>query len=576
MMLKDKDRRVSLQYEDYDDYYGLEVSKDRKSSVFGEVNRMPLKTANFNVYAPNVSSSNSSQLLDIVNALSDSFKATSYSSSIHFEPTGCEWKVILTDKGLNKNDKNNYWIHGMVLDGEDDITHKVFLSLIEPTKSTIALKYGQSEKRALKYFESMRCIVHKMLCRLEFPDFPEGNSGKSFRSVYQLNEKLSNGSYGVVFQGRHRETDKKVAVKSINRKKLTAEEDAAIFSEVAIMANMNHPNIIKVIDFFEEKDHYLIVMEYLEGGDLFGRIGRKNAYNESDAKKCSAILLDAINYCHSNSVAHLDLKTQNLVLTSENDDTQIKLIDFGFSQRVFGHNSLTRCYGTPSFVAPEIISNQSYDERADMWSVGVIIYVLLSGELPFTGMDIPQLYKNVLKEKVEFKGSSWKNVSQDAKKLILGLLDKNPDTRLTAEQAISSSWFQKTVKNFRSVYQLNEKISNGSYSDVFQGRHRDTNGKVTVNCINRKKLSSEEDAAIFSQVETMVNMKHQNAVKIIDFFEEKGHYLVVMKYQEGGDLFDQIGRKKVYNYNENDKLKTISAIIVPNRVVCKPLIANSA
>jgi len=450
MLKENKNERISLQYNDFE-CNELKVHKNITSSVFSRMIQEPRKTASFNVYTSNISSKHSSQLLDIVCALSESFEAKSYSSSVYFEPKGCEWKVILADESQNKNDINNYWIHGMVLDRGDNITHKVSMSLIKPKKSVIAFDNGQKDSWALKYFENICHTVQKMLYRLEFPNFPEGNSGKTFRSVYQLNEKLSKGSYGVVYQGTHRKTDKKVAVKCIKQKNLSADEDAAILSEVAIMANMKHQNIVKVIDFFEENGHYLIVLEYLEGGDLFDRIGRRKVYNENDARKCSAILLDAINYCHSNSIAHLDLKPQNLVLSSKDDDNQIKLVDFGFSQRVFGSNSLTRYYGTPGFVAPEIILHEPYDERADMWSVGVIIYVLLSGELPFSGINKYQLYKNALEGKVEFKGSSWNNISQDAKNLILGLLDKDPNTRLTAKQAISSSWFKKCSETLERI-----------------------------------------------------------------------------------------------------------------------------
>jgi len=236
---------------------------------------------------------------------------------------------------------------------------------------------------------------------------------------------------------------------------LSVEEDAAIFSEVAIMANLNHPNISKVIDFFEENGFYFIILEFFEGGDLHDRIGRRKVYNENDARNCIAILLDAIDYFHTNSVAHLDLKTENLVLTSENNDTKIKLVDFGYSQHVLGRNSLTGYKGTPYFVAPEIIRREPYDERAEMWSIGVITYILLSGEHPFSGT--VTFYRNVLREKVEFKGSIWNNVSQDAKKLILGLLDKNPNTRFTAKQAISGPWLKQKFETSK-IIDLNDSL----------------------------------------------------------------------------------------------------------------------
>lgn len=212
------------------------------------------------------------------------------------------------------------------------------------------------------------------------------------------------------------------------------------------MTNMDHPNIIKCIDFFEEQGHYLMVLEYLEGGDLFDRIGRKAAYSEEDARTCSRALIDSIYYCHSNYVAHLDLKSKNLVLTSPDDDTKIKLIDFGFAQRVTGPNCLTRRCGTPYFVAPEIIRKEAYDERADMWSVGVIVYLLLSGHLPFGGRNAMELFKNVLKGELTFEETNWQHVSPEAKDLVKHLLDTNPETRWTAERAETCAWLKQDSK----------------------------------------------------------------------------------------------------------------------------------
>merc|ERR1712157_52388 len=309
----------------------------------------------------------------------------------------------------------------------------------------------------LTNFESIRYIVQKNLCRLEFPDFPEGNSNKTFYSIYQSNKRLTlkGGSYGTLYHCTHRETGKEVAVKCINRKKIGREEDARIFSEIAILANMKHSSIIKIIDFFEEQGHYFIVLEYLNGPvDLFDRIARRKYYNENDARNYSAILLDAINYCHRNSVAHLHLKPENLVLTSENDDTEIKLVDFRYAQKISGRTCLRRC-STPTFVAPEIICDESYpDERADMWSVGVIIYTLLGGR---------KVYKNALGE-VELKGSSWNNVSHDAKKLVLGLLDRNPNTRMTAKEAISSNWFKQRSEQLKRINLQESRKNLSSYN----------------------------------------------------------------------------------------------------------------
>merc|ERR1719410_2530614 len=137
---------------------------------------------------------------------------------------------------------------------------------------------------AKKVFPVISFGVQKEIARLEFPVFPDSSSGASFKETYQLNEELNVGSFAIVFRGRHRVTGKTVAIKSVNRMKLSPADDAAIFTEVALMSKLDHPHIVKVLDFFEENEWYLIVLEYLAGGDLFDRIGAKSCYSEKDAR----------------------------------------------------------------------------------------------------------------------------------------------------------------------------------------------------------------------------------------------------------------------------------------------------
>lgn len=436
--------RTSLQYADYDDE-GITASKDRMNSKFIGDLSIPIELVSNQVFAPNISNEETSELLSIVSSVSLTFETKEFGKNYHFEPTGCEWKVILPNgpKEEYGDQSTNYWVHCMIVEDGDSLetSFNVEMSLMAPTNDRHVR--ATAERFAKSIFNDLKCAMRKELARLEFPVFPHGPSGVSFRSTYQLNQELNEGSFGVVFRGRHRKTDDVVAVKSINCKKLSPEDDAAIFTEVALMANMDHPHIIKVIDFFEEQGHYLMVLEYLEGGDLFDRIGKKSAYSEDDARTCSKILLESIAYCHANNVAHLDLKSKNLVLTSPDDDTKIKLIDFGFAQRVTGPNCLTRRCGTPYFVAPEIIRKEAYDQRADMWSVGVIIHLLLSGHLPFQGRNAMELFKNVLKGKLDFKETNWSLVSPDAIEVLKHLLDTDPETRWSAERVLSSRWFRQ-------------------------------------------------------------------------------------------------------------------------------------
>lgn len=178
----------------------------------------------------------------------------------------------------------------------------------------------------------------------------------------------------------------------------------------------------------------------MNGGELFDRVVTKSFYNEKEARKVCKILLEAISYCHDRKVAHRDLKPENLLLRSETDDSSIKIADFGFAKVVKSPQSLKTQCGTPGYVAPEILTGTPYDESADMWSVGVILYILLGGYPPFIDDNQRKLFRKIRKGQYEFHEEYWGPVSDDAKNLISNLLCVNPDERLTASTALQSNW----------------------------------------------------------------------------------------------------------------------------------------
>jgi calcium/calmodulin-dependent protein kinase I len=206
-----------------------------------------------------------------------------------------------------------------------------------------------------------------------------------------------------VREGYHRSNGEiSYAVKCINRKKLSEEDEAALLDEVAILKEMEHFHIIRLYDFFEEPSTYYLVMERMRGGELFDRIVAKAYYNEKEARDTCKIVLDAVGHCHKHHVAHRDLKPENLLLLSDTDDSAVKIADFGFAKKVYEKNSLTTQCGTPGYVAPEILEGTPYDERADMWSVGVILYILLGGYPPFIESTQRDLFRKIRKGDYEF------------------------------------------------------------------------------------------------------------------------------------------------------------------------------
>ncbi|KAL7576338.1 hypothetical protein ACA910_018154 [Epithemia clementina (nom. ined.)] len=363
--------------------------------------------------------------------------------SLDFIPKGCIW-IIELNSGMGEADECFRLEVRVLANDINGITNYVVDTILQPkmqNHNSIAPPLPGT-KEAKPVFDLLCIAVRKSVVRLEFPEFPEGCKGVAFREIYQLNARLKSGSFATVCRGTHRATGRKVAIKCVLRKDLPPSDDAAIYDEVAILASLNHPHIVPIIDFFDEKDCYFIVMELMSGGDLFDRIGQKKSYSEADARDLIVKMLKAVAYCHIRQIAHCDMKPKNLLLMSDDNDSYIKLADFGFSARVHEPKSLTKQCGTPFFVAPEILLRKGYDQQSDMWSVGCIIFLLLSGQLPFMGRSQKELFRKIVAGKYEFGDKEWEGVSDEARDLVRGLLVLDPDQRLTATQAVRHRWLK--------------------------------------------------------------------------------------------------------------------------------------
>jgi calcium/calmodulin-dependent protein kinase I len=268
----------------------------------------------------------------------------------------------------------------------------------------------------------------------------DSTSGKKFSDLYKLGKELGEGAFSTVKEGAHRQSGGSFAIKIVTKSKLTHEDEVALKDEISVLKELKHNNIIRLYDVFEENQFYYLVTEKMAGGELFDRIVQKSYYNEKEARDVCKILFEALRYCHSHKIAHRDLKPENLLLSSATDDTAIKIADFGFAKRVKKPNSLTTQCGTPGYVAPEILEGVPYDQKADMWSIGVIVYILLGGYPPFIEQNQRDLFRKIRKGQYEFHEEYWGGVSRDAKDMITGLLNVNCDKRLTAEGALADKW----------------------------------------------------------------------------------------------------------------------------------------
>lgn len=224
-------------------------------------------------------------------------------------------------------------------------------------------------------------------------------------------------------------------------------------------------------------------MELMSGGDLFDRIGKKKSYSEADARDLTSKMLKAMAFCHAKDIAHCDMKPKNLLLVSDDNDSFIKVADFGFAARVHSPKTLTKQCGTPFFVSPEILMRQPYDEMSDMWSVGCIVFLLLSGNLPFMGRTQKELFKKIVVGKYEFNDDCWAGVSEDARDLVSKMLVTDPDKRIDAREALRHKW----VRTENSRLSMNKLMGTSQRLKTFNARMKLRSAMIAVDWVSSLK-----------------------------------------------------------------------------------------
>lgn len=266
------------------------------------------------------------------------------------------------------------------------------------------------------------------------------NKGCLLLQKYELGRLLGQGTFAKVYYARNVTTNQSVAIKMIDKEKvLRVGLMDQIKREISIMRLVRHPNIVQFYEVMATKTKIYFVMEYVKGGELFNKIA-KGRLEEDVARKYFQQLISAVEFCHSRGVYHRDLKPENLLL---DESGNLKLSDFGLSalaESTRQDGLLHTTCGTPAYVAPEVISRKGYDgAKADIWSCGVILYVLLAAYLPFHDTNLMEMYRKI--EKGEFRCPNW--FPSKARKLLSKILDPNPSTRISIDKIMSHSWFRK-------------------------------------------------------------------------------------------------------------------------------------
>lgn len=274
---------------------------------------------------------------------------------------------------------------------------------------------------------------------------------------YLFDKTLGQGSFGEVKKIKNKTSGEEFAVKIINKADMQPDDLIALQTEVEILSQIDHPNVVKLHEVWEDKSKFYMVMEIMTGGELFDRVVEKDHYSEKEAADTIRPIVDAIRYCHNMGVAHRDLKPENLLYATKDPHSIIKISDFGLAKVYDSNLMMTQC-GTPSYVAPEVLEGKGYDETVDFWSIGIILYILLCGFPPFYDEDNDKLFELIAKAKVEFPNPYWENISDSAKDLIRKLLCPDPSKRLKADGILAHPWMAGDETPRKNLPNITDKI----------------------------------------------------------------------------------------------------------------------
>lgn len=291
--------------------------------------------------------------------------------------------------------------------------------------------------RRISLHESMNRISTMQEIVIQPGIFVCENTNK-FQDIYRIGSILGTGTYGEVRLCYHRENNEKRAVKIFKKELYNSKSKRSkLMSEVSVLKSLDHPNIIRVYEYFEDLKRMYIVMEYCSGGELFEEIIRRKNFNEANAAQIMIQIFSVLSYIHSKNIVHRDLKPENILLEEQHDVLNIKIIDFGTAITIKG-KTIAGMIGTPYYIAPEVILGE-YDFKADIWSSGVILYILLSGYPPFPGNTDSEILSRISTSALTFPREIWEKISTEAIEFIKKLVCPC-SSRLTANQALTNPW----------------------------------------------------------------------------------------------------------------------------------------
>ena len=407
---------------------------------------------------------------------------------------------------------------------------------------------------------------------------PKGFSKSNFVGImkgnlldkYTVEKEIGAGGYARCLLVKNKTTGQLYACKELQKNKLN--NVASLKSEIQILIKLDHPNIIKLYEIYENDNYIYLVMELCTGGELFDRIIQKTeqgkTFTEKEVANIFYQMMSAINYCHSNKIVHRDLKPENLLLATQDENSPIKVIDFGMSRIFNDKQAMFDKVGTAYYISPEVLDG-FYDEKCDIWSAGVILYILLCGYPPFNGNDDDEIFESIKKRKFVYPDAEWANISNEAKDLINKMLS-DPLNRLTAEQVLNHPWLKKQLSkdtkstgikiNFNTfkTYSGANKLSRAvltyiasrltdsevkKLKDAFQKIDVNGDGMLTLEELkNAINLNPEVHVMNIEQIFKTIDTDNSGVINYTEFLAasiDKRIYLQEDKLRDAFKLFDE-------------------------------------
>jgi len=303
-----------------------------------------------------------------------------------------------------------------------------------------------------------------------------------------LGKKIGQGSFATVRLATEKATGSKFAVKIIPKDKIKGKE-RMLKSEVQILRKMDHPNVVSLYDSYETETHVYLITDLAEGGELFDRILAKGSYVEKDAAVIVNEILDALHYLHQQDIVHRDLKPENILFKTPDPSSELQITDFGLAKIMHDDDYLKTSCGTPGYIAPEVVQRIGHGKPVDMWALGVITYILLSGYTPFYGETQEDLFTAILDGDYSFDDESWSHISSEAKDFISKLLVLDPEKRMRVEEALLHPWL--TTSSTSNLQLAKEKLF-----DARKSFKKAVNAVTSIRRMASKSSNPDEDSAL--------------------------------------------------------------------------------